>query len=192
MTDPVNDGVATPTTVPISVKGLSDAGLEPQLRSWISSGPNEPVTAEQITRAIGEDRLAQAAESLGREPGDLAASLAADLPGLIDTASPNGHVELARAQDEAVAIQARTAGSIHAYIEGGPASLYNGSDAIALTTKSNGVTLTAIPQEVLDDATSTPGTQADMTITAARPLDTQNGLYTADMTVIFDAVPRSQ
>ncbi|WP_405704747.1 YidB family protein [Streptomyces xanthophaeus] len=91
MTDPVNDGVATPTTVPITVKGLADAGLEPQLRSWISSGPNELVTAEQITRAIGEDRLAQAAESLGREPGDLAA----DLPGLIDTASPNGHVELA-------------------------------------------------------------------------------------------------
>ncbi|MFF5809036.1 YidB family protein [Streptomyces sp. NPDC012746] len=188
MTDPVNDGVATPTTVPISVKGLSDAGLEPQLRSWISSGPNEPVTAEQITRAIGEDRLVQAAESLGREPGDLAASLAADLPGLIDTASPNGHVELARAQDEAVAIQARTTeGSIHAYIEGGPASLYNRS--IALTTTFNGVTLTALPQEVVDDAT---GTQADMTIVAARPLDTQNGLYTADMTVIFDAVPRAQ
>ncbi len=192
MTDPVNDGPVAPTTLPISVKDLLDAGLEPQLRSWISSGPNEPVTAEQITRAIGEDRLVQAAESLGREPGDLAASLAADLPGLIDTASPNGHVELARAQDETVAIQARTAGSSHAYIEGGPASLYNGSDAIALTTKSNGVMLTAIPQEVLDDATSTPGTQADMTITAARPLDTQNGLYTADMTVIFDAVPRSQ
>ncbi|AUM71545.1 CS1 type fimbrial major subunit [Pseudomonas fluorescens] len=83
-----------------------------------------------------------------------------------------------------------TNGSVHAYIEGGPASLYNGSDAIALTTKFNGVTLTATPLEVVDDATSTPGTQADMTIVAAKPLDTQNGLYTADMTVIFDAVPR--
>lgn len=170
MTDPVNDGVATPTTVPITVKGLADAGLEPQLRSWISSGPNELVTAEQITRAIGEDRLAQAAESLGREPGDLAA----DLPGLIDTASPNGHVELApRPGRSFYAIQARTAGSIHAYIEGGPAALYNGSDAIALTTKSHGVALAALPQEVVDDATSIPGTQADMT-------------------VIFDAVPRAQ
>lgn len=83
-----------------------------------------------------------------------------------------------------------TEGSVHAYIEGGPAALYNGSDAIALTTKFNGITLTALPQEVVDDATSTPGTQADMTIVAAKPLDTQNGLYTADMTVIFDAVPR--
>ncbi|MBO1541381.1 CS1 type fimbrial major subunit [Pseudomonas sp. OA65] len=84
-----------------------------------------------------------------------------------------------------------TDGSVHAYVEGGPASLYNGRDAIALTTAFNGVTLTALPQEVVDDATSTPGTQADMTIVAARPLDTQNGLYTADMTVIFDAVPRA-
>ncbi|WP_413792440.1 MULTISPECIES: CS1 type fimbrial major subunit [unclassified Pseudomonas] len=83
-----------------------------------------------------------------------------------------------------------TQGSVNAYIEGGPASLYNGSDAIALTTSFNGVTLTALSQEVVDDATSTPGTQAEMTITAAKPLSTQNGLYTADMTVIFDAVPR--
>ncbi|AEV64686.1 CS1 type fimbrial major subunit [Pseudomonas ogarae] len=83
-----------------------------------------------------------------------------------------------------------TEGSVHAYIEGGPAALYNGSDSIALTTKFNGVTLSAIAQEVVDDATSTPGTQADMTIVAATPLATQNGLYTADMTVIFDAVPR--
>ncbi|WP_204127682.1 CS1 type fimbrial major subunit [Pseudomonas ogarae] len=83
-----------------------------------------------------------------------------------------------------------TEGSVHAYIEGGPAALYNGSDSIDLTTKFNGVTLTAIAQEVVDDATSTPGTQADMTIVAATPLSTQNGLYTADMTVIFDAVPR--
>lgn len=83
-----------------------------------------------------------------------------------------------------------TEGSVHAYIEGGPAALYNGRDSIALTTNFNGVTLSAIAQEVVDDATSTPGTQADMTIVADKPLDTQNGLYTADMTVIFDAVPR--
>ena len=83
-----------------------------------------------------------------------------------------------------------TEGSIHAYIEGGPASLYNGRDAIALSTAFNGVTLTASPQEVVTDAASTPGTQADMVIAAAKPADTQNGLYTADMTVVFDAVPR--
>lgn len=85
-----------------------------------------------------------------------------------------------------------TDGSVHAYIEGGPtaAALYNGSDSIALTNIFNGVTLTATPQEVVDDPQSTPGTQADLVISPAKPLDTQNGLYTANYTVIFDAVPR--
>ncbi|MFD9418833.1 YidB family protein [Streptomyces goshikiensis] len=90
MTDSVNDGAPTPATLSISVQGLADAGLEPQLRSWVGSGPNEPVTAEQITLAIGEDELARTAESLGREPGDLAADIALALPRLIDTAPPKG------------------------------------------------------------------------------------------------------
>ncbi|ONH55282.1 CS1 type fimbrial major subunit [Pseudomonas cedrina] len=85
-----------------------------------------------------------------------------------------------------------TDGSVHAYIEGGPtaASLYNGTDSIPLTNTFNGVVLTATPQEVVDDPQSTPGTQADLVISAAKPADTQNGLYTASYTVIFDAVPR--
>lgn len=83
-----------------------------------------------------------------------------------------------------------TEGSVHAYIEGGPAVLDNGSNSIALATTFNGVTLTAVPQEVVDDAQSTPGTQADLVITPAKPADTQNGLYTASFTVMFDAVPR--
>jgi hypothetical protein len=84
-----------------------------------------------------------------------------------------------------------TDGSVHAYIEGGPASLFNGRDAIALNTTFNGITLTATPQEVVDDASSTPGTTADMVIAAPNVGSSQNGLYTADMTVIFDAVPRA-
>ncbi|MCL6703591.1 CS1 type fimbrial major subunit [Pseudomonas sp. T1.Ur] len=84
-----------------------------------------------------------------------------------------------------------TEGSVHAYIEGGPGALYNGSTQIPLTTTFNGITLTASPQEVVDDASSTPGTQADMVIAAAKPAATQTGLFTADMTVIFDAVPRA-
>ncbi|NVZ68895.1 CS1 type fimbrial major subunit [Pseudomonas costantinii] len=86
-----------------------------------------------------------------------------------------------------------TDGSVHAYIEGGPtaAALYNGSNSIALTNTFNGVVLTGVSQEVVDDPQSTPGTQADLVITPTKPLDTQNGLYTANYTVIFDAVPRA-
>ncbi|MFF3431401.1 YidB family protein [Streptomyces sp. NPDC002602] len=85
------DGVTVePTSLTISAQSLADAGLESQVRSWIGDGPNEPVTAGQIVAVVGEDRLAQAAESLGREPADLAADLAARLPALLDTAAPDG------------------------------------------------------------------------------------------------------
>ncbi|MEU1458576.1 YidB family protein [Streptomyces avermitilis] len=95
MTGPVippHDSAVPPTTLSISAKDLSDAGLEPQLRSWIGSGANEPIADERITAVVGKDRLARTAESLGREPGELAAALAADLPRVIDTASPDGQV----------------------------------------------------------------------------------------------------
>jgi len=83
-----------------------------------------------------------------------------------------------------------TDGSIHAYIEGGPASLRAGSSAIALTTTFNGVTLTERAQEVVSDTDSNVSTPVDLVITAARPTNTQTGTYVADMTLIFDAVPR--
>ncbi|MBM1187680.1 MULTISPECIES: CS1 type fimbrial major subunit [Pseudomonas] len=85
-----------------------------------------------------------------------------------------------------------TDGSIHAYIEGGPASLFNGNPTqnIALATSFNGVTLTATPQEVVSDAASTPGTRADLVITPAALDEEHVGDYTASYTVIFDNVPR--
>ena len=85
-----------------------------------------------------------------------------------------------------------TDGAVHAYIEGGPIPLFNGNSSqnIALTTTFNGKVLTALPQEVVDDATSTPGTQTEMVITAAKPSDAASGLFTASYTVMFDNVPR--
>lgn len=83
-----------------------------------------------------------------------------------------------------------TNGSVHAYIEGGPAVLFNGdtSQNIPLTTSLNGVTLTGTPQEVVNEADSTPGVGAEMRIVAAKPTATQRGTYTAVMPVVFDAV----
>ncbi|MFF2964011.1 YidB family protein [Streptomyces sp. NPDC057963] len=85
------DGVnVEPTTLTISAESLADAGLESQVQSWIGEGPNESITADQIAAIVGEDQLAQAAESLGKTPDDLAADLAAKLPGLVDAANAQG------------------------------------------------------------------------------------------------------
>ncbi len=50
-----------------------------------------------------------------------------------------------------------TSGSVHAYIEGGPAVLFNGNVAqnIPLTTTLHGVELTGTPKEVVNEADST-------------------------------------
>ena len=84
-----------------------------------------------------------------------------------------------------------TDGSVHAYIQEGRAFLDNGTVNIPLSVEFNGVYLLGTPQEVVDDASSTPGTQADMLIRAnAMTVKRYPGLYTGQFTVIFDAVPR--
>ncbi|SFA77974.1 CS1 type fimbrial major subunit [Pseudomonas sp. NFIX10] len=84
-----------------------------------------------------------------------------------------------------------TEGSIHGYLQEGRPSLTNGTDELPLLVRFNNVSLNHIPQEVVDDASSTPGTQAQLVIqVSAVPLDSQVGLYTGDLTLIFDAVPR--
>ena len=84
-----------------------------------------------------------------------------------------------------------TNGSVNAYLQGGLPELTNGTDNIPLLVTFNNVALNSVSQEVVDDATSTPGTQAELVIRAsAKLLPGQTGLYNADLTVIFDAVPR--
>ncbi|MFS2069492.1 CS1 type fimbrial major subunit [Pseudomonas sp. CT11-2] len=83
-----------------------------------------------------------------------------------------------------------TNGSVNAYVEGGPQPLFNGNNNIPLTYTFNGVVLGGISKEVVGDTESNAGMRADLVITAAPPITTQTGLYTANPVVIFDAVPR--
>jgi hypothetical protein len=83
-----------------------------------------------------------------------------------------------------------TNGSVGAYVEGGPQPLFNGNNNIALTYTFNGVTLTGTSQEVVGDSESNGGMRADLVIAAAKPTNSQTGVYTATPVVIFDAIPR--
>jgi len=83
-----------------------------------------------------------------------------------------------------------TDGSVHAHIDG-DSFLSNGHARIPLRVFFNNVFLNEFPKEVVDDASSTPGTQVEMFIHASEwPISRIPGLYTANFTVIFDAVPR--
>jgi uncharacterized protein YidB (DUF937 family) len=68
------------------VAQLQQGGLGSQVGSWLGSGTNLPVSADQLRGALGNEL----AQHLGL-PVDAALNvLSAHLPGLVDQASPNG------------------------------------------------------------------------------------------------------
>jgi len=71
---------------------FNQAGLGEVIRSWIGSGQNLPISAEQLQAVLGSDTVRQIAAQLGVDPQQAAAQLAGLLPGLVDQLTPQGAV----------------------------------------------------------------------------------------------------
>jgi len=71
---------------------LNQAGLGEQVSSWLSSGKNLPISADQIEAALGNDHLRQLAASFGVPVDQVASLLAQHLPTAVDQASPGGAI----------------------------------------------------------------------------------------------------
>ncbi len=69
---------------------FNQAGLGEQMKSWVGTGANAPVSGDEISSVLGGDVLGDLASKLGMSQGDAAGSLAQMLPGLIDKLTPNG------------------------------------------------------------------------------------------------------
>ena len=67
-------------------------GLGPTVRSWVSTGPNQSISADEMQRALGPDLLQQLSQKSGLPPGELARKLAEILPNAVDRMTPNGTV----------------------------------------------------------------------------------------------------
>lgn len=72
------------------VSKFQQAGLGGAINSWIGSGPNEAVSGEQVTSALGSGTVSDIAAKLGVQPGEAADQLSQLLPGLINQLTPNG------------------------------------------------------------------------------------------------------
>lgn len=68
------------------------AGLGDMMSSWISTGPNPPISAQQVSHVLGGDTLAQFAKQAGLSHGDAGSALASLLPSMIDHLTPKGEV----------------------------------------------------------------------------------------------------
>ena len=69
---------------------FQQAGLGNVIASWLSAGPNQAISGEQLSSVLGAGPLSQIASQLGVGPGAAAGQLAQVLPGLIDQLSPRG------------------------------------------------------------------------------------------------------
>ena len=84
------------------VQAFHDQGLGAVVASWIGTGPNQPITADQISKVLGPERIQLIATKLGVAPETVSTRLATVLPGLINHLTPNGSVPSGSALQQAV------------------------------------------------------------------------------------------
>jgi uncharacterized protein YidB (DUF937 family) len=78
--------------LPGLLKQFGAAGLQQQADSWVSTGANQAITGDQLTKALGSGALGQIASQLGMHPGQASGALAQLLPELVNQLTPNGKV----------------------------------------------------------------------------------------------------
>jgi uncharacterized protein YidB (DUF937 family) len=74
------------------VQSFHDKGMGGLVSSWISSGPNPPISADQVHQVLGGDQVKTLAAKAGISPDVAGAAIAQILPGLVDKLTPNGSV----------------------------------------------------------------------------------------------------
>jgi uncharacterized protein YidB (DUF937 family) len=84
------------------VSAFQQKGLGDMMSSWISTGPNPPISADQLKDVLGSDVLGQFASKAGVPQGQASSVLASLLPAVIDHLTPNGQVPQANALEGAL------------------------------------------------------------------------------------------
>ena len=81
---------------------LQAAGLGQQADSWVSSGANLPVSAEDLSRALGPDTISQLAAQAGVPEDEVSGGLAQLLPEVVDQLTPGGRMPASDQVDTAL------------------------------------------------------------------------------------------
>ena len=86
LTDPQSGGLSG------LVEKVAASGLGDQVASWVGTGNNIPITAEQIHEVLGSSFVQGLAQKMGINSADVAGSLASLLPQVVDKLTPDGQV----------------------------------------------------------------------------------------------------
>ncbi|MFD8424625.1 YidB family protein [Streptomyces sp. NPDC059466] len=79
---------------------LAKSGLADQAQSWIGTGENKPVSAEQVAQALPADTLQEVAAQTGVSSEKAADQIARHLPQAVDRLTPGGELPRAGASLE--------------------------------------------------------------------------------------------
>lgn len=71
---------------------LQQGGLGNAANSWVGSGQNQPVSANQLSSALGPDVIKKLAQQSGLSEDDVGNQLSQILPGVVDKLTPNGRL----------------------------------------------------------------------------------------------------
>ena len=78
------------------LSGLLDkfqqGGLGDLVQSWVGTGSNLPISAEQIQQVLGSGALGDIASKLGIQPEQAAGELSQALPNVVDKLTPGGQL----------------------------------------------------------------------------------------------------
>ena len=74
------------------IQSFQQGGLGEIVNSWVSTGQNLPISAEQVQSVLSDSSLSGLAAQLGVSPEQASGSLADMLPQLIDQMTPNGQM----------------------------------------------------------------------------------------------------
>src|SRR5207248_5288105 len=78
------------------VQGLankfSQSGQGNTFSSWVGMGENQPVSSDQIQKALGSDQISALAASMGVDPALASQFLPEYLPKIVDKLTPTGKV----------------------------------------------------------------------------------------------------
>lgn len=74
------------------VQRFTQSGLGDVVSSWVSTGPNLPVSGGQIHSALGSEAISSLAQRAGIAPDTASSMLAQVLPGIVDKLTPEGQI----------------------------------------------------------------------------------------------------
>ena len=85
-------GSAGPGGLAGLVAKMQQSGLGDVVRSWISTGQNQPISPDALGGVLGNDTVAGLAGQLGMNHGELLGQLAQMLPQVVDKLTPQGQI----------------------------------------------------------------------------------------------------